>query len=753
MRRLFSALILFAQFLNLLFGASVSVYAKGADYSVSYEATSTVFKFSDLGYTEKIMVGPYDSSRILFSLPSTWQLLEGGSITLRYTLAVSGLPSNSSSVVGGNLIVYFNNEIIDTILLDTPGENTITIPIPASALSSSAEDGRHLIGLYFDASFNCDGKVYSSNLVVSASSEVLFEYQLIAPATDLSIFPRPFYQPQALITTPTTIVIPDNPTPIELQSVLAVSAGLGSLTSGQLKVGVVTLGKLLEEIRSSNNLIFVGAPSKFPILSSISLPIPVTKDGFVITGANKDDGIIQVALSPWSQANLILVVSGDSEQAVLKAAQTVGAEKIVPTLRPDVAVIGSVNSQNTSVPSVESATLADLGYDNVTLGGYGGLYASYQFPVTSEQANSSGAYLDLVTSHSGLLDLTKTGISVFLNGDMLGSLQYDKDSEQIVTTRFKLLPQTLHRGVNRIEIVSDITPSNNCFSPALNSAWVTISSSSVINTPVTSREFNVGKYLDLKNFPALLLEESNLSDLAFILPKDDAAAWEQASDLAYFLGNKGTIVLPDMEVAYSDNVPDAVLNDKNLILFGRASEIPIINKLKDVLPAPFDANSDEAVQPAMHVNYRLLPGVSVGYIQLLPSPWNPQRTILAVMGNTSQGIPMAGKSLLDGNVSLKGNFAIVYGDQVLTTDTRFGNSSNELVGGLPVVTVTPSSNISALVPSPVEQPVAQGRAGWMLPVVISITVIILGFVVFIIRWEFTHRISSEKEKHPGNNKE
>lgn len=753
MRKFFVTVLLFGQFIGLTLGGSVRAQAKGLEVSALRQQADNVFTFNQLGYAEKIMVGPYDSARILFSLPPTWQLIEGGTITLRYTLTVSSKSVNSSNLVGGMLVVTFNNKVIDTILLDQTGEVTQVIAIPPEAFKPVAADGRHLIGLFFDASVNCDNIDINSNLIVSADSAVQFQHVFTSPVTDLSIFPRPFYQPQALVKTPATIVIPDQPSITELQAAMAVSAGLGGVTGGELQADLITENKLTQETRISHNLIFVGRPNQFPILQGIPLPVPITKDRLIVNGAKQDDGIIQVALSPWSQTNLIMLISGNTEAATLKAAKTIGTEKIVPGSRRDVAVISEVNPNISIKPIAESETLQDLGYDNFTLGDIGGLYKSFVFPVSPEQALSTGAYLDLITAHSGLLDFGHTGISVILNGEMVGSIQFDKDSEQITTTRIKLLPEILRRGNNMVEIVSELTPSHSCFSQDLNSAWVMISSSSVIHVPVTAREFNLGKSLDLKNFPSIMLSGNDLSDLAFILPKDDFLSWSQASKIAYFMGYKGSIVLPNLQAAYANDVPEKILKERNLIIFGRASSLPIISQLKDALPAPFDVVTNEAIQPTMLVNYRLLPGVSVGYIQLFPSPWNLDRSILTVMGNTDEGIPMAGNTLvLDKSVSnLKGNFAIVYGNQTLTTDTRLGPSKGGLAGELPAaVTVTPAT--VAPDSTQASEPDIKGRALWILPAVIAMTVIILVIAVIVVRKEFMQRVV-EKEKSPDNNKE
>jgi hypothetical protein len=137
----------------------------------------------------------------------------------------------------------------------------------------------------------------------------------------------------------------------------------------------------------------------------------------------------------------------------------------------------------------------------------------------------------------------------------------------------------------------------------------------------------------------------------------------------------------------------------------------------------------------MLVNYSLLPDTSVGYLQMLPSPWNTDRVILAVLGNSTDGIPMAGSTLIQDDLvaRLEGNFAVLYADQVVTTDTRLGVSKESIISQLPVaVTVTPAPE--AMAPSATPQE-AEARPGWILPLVGVVTLLILVFLVFMLQRE------------------
>ena len=753
MRKLLKLFLLVTQVFFLLGGQVGTVAAQTLKINqnhVPVVQTDNAFTFTDLGYEERIMVGPYDLETIFFSTPPTWQLTSG-TINLRFTTGgtFAGESLDSAGWVGGSIFVYFNQELIDTVLLSQTGETTREIQIPASALEPVTDDGRHILSFLFDATYTCDFEDFQENLIISADSELDLQYQPKAPSVDLSTFPFPIYQPNSPITTDLTLVVPNQPSASELQAALTVSSGLGFLVDGGLDVALVSLSDLSENILTSNNIVFVGLPTEFSVLQDIAFPIPITNGEFVINGAAQDDGIIQIAQSPWNISNVVLLISGNTDAGVIKAAQTVGTGVIVPSGREDVSVITQVNPE-TSVSVLEDRTLGDLGYANETMQGTLGQYLSYYFYASPEQAYSTGAYIDLVTSHSDLLDYERSGITLLLNDAVVGSLRYDKDSDQVETTQIKILPQVLNQGINRLEIIGDLKPVYDCYSTDIQDTWVTVSESSLIHLPNNSQQVDIGKNLNLQSFIYTFPTSENLKDLAFVLAHDDSQSWSYASKLANYLGQNGQITAVDLRVAYADSVPDEILQGRNLIVMGRALTLPIVEQLNDALPAPFESGSDNVVQPDMLVNYRVLPDVSAGYIQLLQSPWNSNLAILMVMGNTEEGVSLAGEALVnDASLNqLRGNFSILFGDQILSVDTRLLglNNSNVIANPTASDVVVPPTSTTNILSGQETSP--SGRAGWILPTVVVSTIVVLIIGVFAI-WR--GRLGKVSEKNQADN--
>jgi len=750
MRKLIPLLVL----LNMLFFGAFTTPVHASDSAMiparlQASELKNTFSFQELGYSEKLLTGPFDATNLFFGLPANIKLAPGSSLFLKYALAWSGgsseVPLNAG--VSGTLLVYFNDELIDTIILssDSPLEREITIP--EIALNAVEKDGRYRLRLFLNADVNCKYDNVHTTLLISKNSQFNFQYSQVTPVTDLALLPRPIYQPDSILPNSALVVLPDDPQAFELQAALTAMTGLGSITNGQLNAGLVTNSKLTPELAGANHLIFVGLAKNFPILQIANLPIGISATGLAVDQARNGDGVIEIGVSPWNSANIVLFVGGNTQETVIKASQAFSTGDIIAVEKPNVSLIATVNPVSEETVYLEDQTFQDLGYESQTLGSFGENYFAYTFYASPEQAVSTGAYIDLVISHSDLIDYNSTGLTVLLNGEAVGGLQLTKENP--IATQIKFVPGILRRGINRLEIISDIVPYYNCYSTDLLSTWITISDTSNIHLPISDQKLNLGDTANLNDFPYMFLENRNLSDLAFVLAHNDPTSWDNASRVAYYIGAKGSVPLVNLHADYADNISDEILEKYDVLAFGQASTLPFISKINDVLPAPFKSGSDEAVQPSMLVNYSLLPDTSVGYLQLLTSPWNPDHVILAVLGNTPEGVPMASATLTKDDLiaRLAGNFAVLYADQAVTTDTRLGVSKESIIAQLPVaVTVTPTTEAVIPATAPIE---VEARPQWILPAFGMVTFVILGFLVFMLRRE-SQLISTPKDSRSSD---
>jgi hypothetical protein len=145
----------------------------------------------------------------------------------------------------------------------------------------------------------------------------------------------------------------------------------------------------------------------------------------------------------------------------------------------------------------------------------------------------------------------------------------------------------------------------------------------------------------------------------------------------------------------------------------------------------------------MPVAYRLPAGTDIGYLELLPSPWNESRTILAVLGSTPTGLQWSARALVDPALrsQLAGNFAVVNDLQVLSADTRLGLGTRNLSA-----TAIPGDHVGIVAPLGSPPPPISNL--WILPTVGASSLAILFVLAIVVRSSLLQRDTTRKVKGP-----
>ncbi len=688
--------------------------------------------FSDLRYREKTLVGPFSITSILFSTPPSWKLMPGGEVELHYDILLSGSDVNKivdgKNPYGGNLLLTLNGQLIGSIPLDEVGSHTAHLEIPDTALTSVREDGRHQLTISLDASFSCDYNI-TARVVISPTSLFNLVFEESSPELNLAHLPAPFYLENSFIPDNTLVVVPNNPNAQEIQSALNIMAGFGSMIGSSYNMELINVSQLANIDPTLYQMIFIGTPDQLDILSKSNFQIPIANGKFVnMPPASENDGVIQLTLSPWNPNKVIMMISGNSSEAVVKAGQAVSSRQIFVYENPTLAFVSNVQTLSATLPIVEDFTFENLGYVTNTLSGIGVKSQEYVFYVSKEQVLTKDGYVDLVYYHSGLLDYGLSSFSVDLNGQAIASTPFSKESEQVTTLHIRIPPGTLRFGENHLNVSASMLSLPSCDVSGFSDPWFTISSHSNVHLPVAIIPSLAEPLLkDLKFFPELFVTHSDLGDIAFIFEKSDIASWKTAGKLAYNLGQQFNPLIANLRVAYADDVPPDIHDTRSMIIFGLASDIPFLAEFNDMLPAPFDLVNNIANERQLLVSYRIPEGVSVGYLQLMQSPFNSEKSILVVSGNDHNGVLLAGNALLQPDLEsqLSGVFAVTNGTQVAT-----GNASSpfSIVGDIVPESVPVSTTpVSGLLGQPriVERPI------WLLPVIIISALSVLGILGYV----------------------
>jgi hypothetical protein len=701
------------------------------------EATVT---FADMGFRETTLVSPFDSTRLFFSIPPNWRLAPGGTVQLDYEITLSGADANligtEKNPYGGFLSLTFNNQLVSTIALNELGPHTMQFQLPPESLASVRQDGRHQLTIALNAQFTC---LYDIRAMVTIKPTSLFKlpFEVSSPELNLSRLPAPFYLRNALVPDQTLLVVPNDPDPKELKAALNVMAGFGAMIGDNFNFDLVTAGEVTEDNLAKNNLIFVGRPEQFDLLGSVKFPLAVENKKFVnLPAESQTDGVLEMAVSPWNESKAVLLVSGTSTDAVVKAAQALSSEKILVYSNPALAYVADVQLLSDSLPVAEDFTLQDLGYKTETLSGIGVNSVQYLFNASKEQLNGKDPTIDLLYYHSGLIDFRFSSFNVELNSQVINSTAFADESRQLTTLQLKIPPGMLRFGENRLTISTRILAITSCDITGFSDPWLTISDQTKIHLPTNVEgPLSAAGSLDLKAYPNLFTTRSDLGDVAFVLPKSSPSNWKIASQMAYNLGIRANPLISDLEAVYADNVPQQILTEKSLIVIGRASTVPLLSQINDKIPAPFDLKTDTAAEGNVQVVYRIPSGMSVGYLELLNSPYNSENRILVLAGNSDEGVALAGNTLLqdDLNRQLTGVFAVTNGTQIAT-----GNATSpfSVVG-----TLVPQGQAVVTTPVPVAATTAPALQppAWLMPVLIASGLVAVLVILIVAANAFSRR--------------
>ena len=555
-----------------------------------------------------------------------------------------------------------------------------------------------------------------------------------SPATDLRLLPSPLYQPDSTTQDASILVIPDSPTADEMRAALIVSASFGRMSRGRMPLSMATASQFGTSVWTNYNLIFVGKPAAFPILSQVSLPAPISDTAFVAPELQPDDGLLQMAISPWDNTQVVFVVGGNTDAGLLKAAQALSVGNIQTGSSPALAIIADVHAgsitltgADTSAVSVPTGrTFGDLGYATKTVSGSGTNTIEFLFDIPPGYAIEEGAYVDLMFNTSTLLDYARSGMVVYINNKVTGSARFSDETAQITVLRINIPASFLFIGNNSLSLDVNLALPDCCAGESFG-LWAVIYSASLLHIPLAPATTSTG-LLDLSIYPYPFTSDPGLSNTAFVLPQQDPTAWAVAVQLAYNLGRSVVGAPFYLTAVYDEQIPDEVRQNYDWIVIGLPSELPVMGELRDMLPAPFEEGSNVADLTKQQIVYRLPVDTELGYLELLAAPWNHARTILAVVGNSAGGLSRAGDALTIPILrnKLTGDFAIVNGETITSMDTRT-RSEAESVSPSATAEVIPAA---ATPIQSVSQPVNVGR-DW-IPVAALGLIILMAMILTVV---------------------
>lgn len=568
--------------IQVLYGitSSVGLYAYIPDYAVP---TSAVLRLN------------YSASDLIISEVSA------------LTFYMNGTPFHSINIV---------NDVAG-------GQNVVYIKVPTELMSTGYNLLEVLCYARLTDDEGCTDDYNGANWVKLEESTCLRVYYDIAEdAQNLEMYPYPFLSMMDESGMNCAVTVSDAAENGEMSAALMLLAGLGSSVSEKNDVLFTTIGQC-----DRANVIYVGMARNTPaeLLALLDQEVPPT-------GA-----LIQRVTA--GEKEYLLIVSNE-EAALLEAVRLLSDATRVEQLNSTTAYVSVGETQayieaaNVSTMALEDRyTFKDvLGHGASFTGPFQQVVTMY-LPVAADYTLSSESRFSFNIRYSENLDFDRSLMTVYWGSDIpLHSRKLSREGAAGETVTFSVPADAIGASGTFMTIVFDLEIKElDCTVRSMNTPWAYITEDSTLYLPQGE-----STTLSLSNRPAPFQRQSRLNDVLLILP-DDMKADEMnlAGRILAMLGS-GSNPYGDLTVIRASQF-GAEYQDYNLIAVGRGAGNPFIKGVNENLYFKYDADMS-----AFESNSKLIMNETyareAGTLQLLTSPYAPERALLVATALDNRGI-------------------------------------------------------------------------------------------------------------------
>ncbi|MBN2047021.1 MAG: cellulose biosynthesis cyclic di-GMP-binding regulatory protein BcsB [Anaerolineaceae bacterium] len=590
-----------------------------------------------------------------------------------------------------------------------------------------------------------------------ATSHMDFAYDVIFQDLDLSNFPSPFLDSSALIENNVTFVVPQQPTVGEIEALATVSAVMGNLASWRnMSTTVIADDGNLDISAMMDNAIWIGTASHLPSLTKTQTDF--LKNGSLVDRQGKqipdDAGVLWEQLTPDNASTAMLVVTGQTDEAILKAAHAIADSNTRAMLSGNLGIIHDVpKPEPNGAQFTQELTFEELGYDDRVASGTIEQTLTYVVNTPFAWHQDATIYLDLRFSHSEILDEEQSSLNILLNGIPAATVLLTEDNINSASEQLPLPARLFELGDNTLTIRANLSlldgyeeESGHCTEREdYSEAWVAVYSHSKFIFPTTPDAYvdpdnnyppPYSTQLTLAKYPGIFMGAANLSTMAFVV--GDSPDLISASTIAAVAARIGRFA--DGEnlwptVVTASNAKDAEKSTPYQILVGLPTDNKAIADLNDRLPQPFQPGTNEP--KAVEGLSRISPAEDAfGFIQAILNEDEYPR--LVITGTNQKGLLWAAQALSDPLTSsrLSGDLVILTGEETMTTASIY----TPMVGENPNLRpVTETETGSPLTNTP----------SWVLFVSGVLTIVTVLLVAVLAIYMFA-KVRNAKKTNPSN---
>ncbi|GEM_PF-2586351 len=646
-------------------------------------APKSEYTLTDLGLTDQVQRGGVSTLSLYFPGPGRYSLGGDGLFTLSLNYAQVVDPATSM------VSVVFNGIPLRTwpLVSEQAAQHEVSIAVPLSVLREDV----NLVEVRFFMQIpgtGCGNSDHPS-LYATVFKQTRLSYTYAPgpvmnplPPPDLSRFPITLLDPSPGQEDRLVLVVPDDPSQAEWQAAVDVGAAVGRYGGSRHLALTLLPAREADAQLAGGSSVVIGRPRESTIwqpLRAASAQLPFAPGAGAtpaFTSASgepvaADQGVLMELDSPWNRDYRTVVVTGASDEAVLRAAlalagktarQALHGNAAVVTQRPTDPFAGGAAAPADGKSPLEFS-LEDLGFADQRVDGWGTHRLSIPFEAPFLPVH--GAHARIVYDHTRLLNGAVSSVTLALNdlplrdtsladtGAGRPGLEVDLPASILRTGR-NVLSVQFHLSWPLVSATEDALAASGgfataCTPPPSDLAWAVLYAASSIQLPPGGTVVS-----GLAALPFPFVQSGRTGNLLVVAP-DDAGGAHQLAALAAYLGRTTTSDLIDLSVTTGAAVGPAQ-SDRNMLVFGQAAENRFLMALAEHLPLQLTADG-RVLQAGGAPLVGVRDGAELGILELMPSPLNRERSILVITGTSPTGIEHALGGLEQGR--MLGNVATI----------------------------------------------------------------------------------------------
>jgi cellulose synthase operon protein B len=540
-------------------------------------AATEVVSLERLGVEDVILLPTISSQYIThFTYPRTWKMSPSSKVEVSFQHAIQLLPENSW------LQVILNDKVIKHVALTRANvDNTLlTIPLPVAMLQDSNTLAFRVQQHY---AHHCEDPLDKSLWTqILPATKLVFNYEPVAPEVTLNGYPYPVIDPLTYSPAKLRYVVSSEASPQSLQAMALLNINLAQ-HAGKHEVSTRATFNAASG-PDDEHVLYVGTAEELSRAGNV----PALSGAYALHGGrwakvgqelSDDQGVILFARAPGSSRHAALIVSGNTPQAVLKAARF-----LTTNPRPDGMTGNALETPSGWVPpdtrtgkvprfvENESRSFREMEFPTQEVHKINAPPIVYKVPVmTAFRQNGGRMWLDLSYSYGPGMNPMFSSLELRMNNVSIGNIPLDNPEGEPLMRASLPISGELIRPKNELVAQFHMMPDKYgwCVDNYVDKAWGKILDDSRFRVEGRPE----GRLPDTALLGAAMFpysREDNLEHLQLILPSAPDAS--VLSALLGFTTRLGRTTLADTDLRLSLGVDASVENDKNAVIFRRSSD-------------------------------------------------------------------------------------------------------------------------------------------------------------------------------------